>query len=155
MVCNCISSRQHPLFEIFTQSIDSFYDHFNDIFCISSVSSISSNFSLSSFGFLLSEPTSGVSPVIFIICRFTHITIIATLQCHVLHSALTLNWQKVYLEITFQIHNLEFKCIYESPTVPNIKGVFLPDLFRHEDNPLYRGENIPVFISFSREREQR
>ena len=87
--------------------------------------------------------------------RFTHITIIATLQCHVLHSALTLNWQKVYLEITFQIHNLEFKCIYESPTVPNIKGVFLPDLFRHEDNPLYRGENIPVFISFSREREQR
>ena len=86
--------------------------------------------------------------------RFTHITIIATLQCHVLHSALTLNWQKVYLEITFQIHNLEFKCIYESPTVPNIKGVFLPDLFRHEDNPLYRGENIPVFISFSRERER-
>ena len=44
--------------------------------------------------------------------------------------------------------------IYEGPPVSNIKGVFLPDLFRHEDNPLTEEKNIPVFISIF-QREQR
>ena len=62
-------------FQMFTQPIDSFYDSFNEILGISwghlgdilgTFSSASSLSSLSSFGFLLSERTSGVSPVILL-----------------------------------------------------------------------------------------